>query len=157
MRRVAFVLGAVLVVALVAGGSFYGGMAFQRSRQSNTQQQFFAERGFAPGGQLPLSGTPEGGFGQFGFPNATEGAGGLGRGASGTIESLEGDTLHLSSDQDEITVLLTEQTVIARTVAGGTFDLQPGAQIIVIGERDDSGTVTAVSIQILSDTPSGGQ
>src|SRR3990170_3012004 len=64
MRRLSIVLGAVLVVLLVAGGSFYGGMAFQRTRQANVQEQFFAQRGFAPGGQLPLSGTPEGVIGE---------------------------------------------------------------------------------------------
>jgi len=153
MRRLSIVLGAVLVVLLVAGGSFYGGMAFQRTRQANVQEQFFAQRGFAPGGQFPLSGTPEGGFGQFGFPNATGGPGGLGRGANGTVESLDGDTLTLSTPQDITTVLLTDATVIHRVVRGSRSDLKPGDTITVIGERDESGALTAATIQILSEAP----
>ncbi|MCJ7543799.1 MAG: DUF5666 domain-containing protein [Phycisphaerae bacterium] len=153
MRRLAVVLGAVLVVLLVGGGSFYGGMVFERSRQTNLQAQFFAGRGFSEGGQIPLGGIPPEGFGQFTGPNESGGQGVIGRGANGTIESLEGDTLTLSTAQDQTTVLLTDQTVINRFVAGERGDLQPGAQVTVLGERDDSGRITATTIQILSDAP----
>jgi hypothetical protein len=146
MRRLVVVLVAVLVVLAVVGGSFYGGMAFQRSRQANAQQQFFAERGFAPGGFAP-QGLPEGGFGETGGPA------GAGRGTSGVIESLEGDTLRLTTDGDEVAVHLTDQTTISQMTAGERSDLEPGTQIVVIGERDDTGTVTAVAIQILSGAP----
>jgi hypothetical protein len=152
MRKLAVVLGAVLVVLLVGGGSFYGGMVFEHSRQTNLQAQFFAGRGFSESGQLPFAGTPPAGFGLPGNPNAA-GQGGLGRGASGTVESLEGDTLTLSTAQDQTTVLLTDQTVINRFVAVERGDLQPGAQVTVLGERDDSGRITATTIQILSDAP----
>jgi hypothetical protein len=152
MRKLAVVLGAVLVVLLVGGGSFYGGMVFERSRQTNLQAQFFGGRGFSESGQILLVGTPPAGFGQPGNPNAAD-QGGPGRGASGTVESLEGDTLTLSTAQDQVTVLLTDQTVINRFVAGERADLQPGAQVTVLGERDDSGKITATTIQILSDAP----
>lgn len=152
MRRLVVVLVAVLVVLAVVGGSFYGGMAFQRSRQANAQQQFFAERGFAPGGFAP-QGLPEGGFGETGGPNPGAGAAGAGRGTSGVIESLEGDTLRLTTDGDEVAVHLTDQTTISQMTAGERSDLDPGTQIVVIGERDDTGTVTAVAIQILSGAP----
>jgi hypothetical protein len=153
MRRLLIVLGAVLVVLLVAGGSFYGGMAFQRSRQASVQEQFFAQRGFGPGGQAPLSGTPEGGFGSFAFGNGAGGAGGEGRGASGSIESLDGNTLTLSTPQGNTTVLLTDQTVINQVVRGSPSDLQTGERITAIGERDASGTLTATTIQILPESP----
>lgn len=153
MRKLAVVLGAVLVLLLVGGGSFYGGMVFERSRQTNLQAQFFAGRGFSEGGQIPLGGIPSEGFGQFTGPNEPGGQGVIGRGANGTIESLEGDTLQLSTGQDVTTVLLTDQTVISRFVTGERSDLQPGERILVVGERDDSGKITATSIQILSDAP----
>ena len=153
MRKLAVVLGAVLVVLLVGGGSFYGGMVFERSRQTNLQAQFFGGRGFSDSGQLPFAGTPPAGFDQSGNPDAAGGQIGPGRGASGTVESLEGDTLTLNTAQDQTTVLLTDQTVINRFVAGERGDLQPGAQVTVLGERDDSGRITATTIQILSDAP----
>jgi hypothetical protein len=153
MRRSVVVLAAVLGVVVVAGGSFYGGMAFQRSRQTNTQQQFFADRGFAPGGFSPLSGTPEGGFAGMGNPSFAGVAGGLARGAGGTVESLEGNTLNLRGDGEEVIVHLTDETVITRMATGERSDLQPGAQVTAIGERDDSGVITAVAIQILSSAP----
>ena len=102
---------------------------------------------------MPFAGTPPAGFDQSGNPDAAGGQIGPGRGASGTVESLEGDTLTLSTAQDQVTVLLTDQTVINRFVAGERADLQAGAQVTVLGERDDSGKITATTIQILSDAP----
>jgi hypothetical protein len=36
---------------------------------------------------------------------------------------------------------------------GDRSDLEPGAQVTVIGERDEGGVITAVAIQIQSSTP----
>lgn len=148
MRRWAIVLVAVLVVIAVAGGSFYGGMAFQRSQQASARQQFFADRGFSPGGLAPLSGAPEGGFGMTGNPNLPGGAGSPARGSGGIVESLEGDTLRLRGAEGEITVRLTDETLITVMAAGGRSDVQPGAQVAVAGEPDANGVITAVAIQI---------
>ncbi len=153
MRKVAVILGVVLCVLLVAGGSFYGGMTYERTRRTNLQAQFFTERGFPQGGQMVIGGVPPEGFGQSGTPNAPQGQGFVGRGANGTIESLEGDTLRLSTGQGTTTVLLTDQTVISRFVTGDRSDLQTGERILVVGERDDSGNITATSIQIMPTEP----
>ncbi len=156
MRKPAILLGVVLGVLVVAGGSFFGGMAFQRYRQTSVQQQFFADRGFGAGGQAPLfgSGGPQGEFVPFGDAG---GAGGgqavTERGANGTVESLEGDTLRLTTAEGEITVTLTDETVLTLTATGERSDLQAGARVTVIGQRDDSGDLTAAVIQILPDTP----
>jgi hypothetical protein len=156
MRKPVILVGAVLGVLVVAGGSFFGGMAFQRYRQTNVQQQFFADRGFGAGGQAPLfgSGGPQGEFGPFGDAG---GAGGgqavTERGANGTVESLEGDTLRLTTAEGEITVTLTDETVLTLTATAERSDLQAGARVTVIGQRDDSGDLTAAVIQILPDTP----
>lgn len=153
VRKPVIVVLAVLGVVVVAGGSFLGGMALERSRRASTQQQFFAERGFAPGGLAPFSDAPEGGFGAFGNPGAAVESAGLGRGAGGTVQSLEGDTLTLSGAQGEITVRLTGDTMINIMASGGRADLQPGVQVTAIGEQDDSGDITAAIIQIVSDVP----
>lgn len=153
MRKIALVVGAILVVLLVAGGSFYGGMTYERTRQTNLQAQFFAERGFPQGGQMILGGDFPEGSGPSGTPNAPQGQGFVGRGADGTIESLEGDTLQLNTGQGTTTVLFTDQTVISRFVTGERSDLQPGERILVVGERDDSGNVIATSIQLMPAEP----
>lgn len=156
MRKPAVLLGAVLGVLVVAGGSFFGGMAFQRYRQTNVQQQFFADRGFGAGGQeAPLfgSGGPQGEFVPFGDAGGAGGQAVTERGANGTVESLEGDTLQLTTAEGEITVTLTDETVLSRTTTVERSELQAGAQVTVIGERDDAGDITAAVIQILPDTP----
>lgn len=153
LRRPMIIVLAILAAAVAAGGSFFGGIAFQRSRQTNAQQQFFADRGFAPGGLAPSSGAPAGGLGAFGDPSGMTGSGGPGRGASGTVESLEGDTLTLSGAEGEVTVRLTDETVITLTARGAREDLQPDAQVTVIGERDDAGVITAIAVQIQPSAP----
>lgn len=153
MRKAAVIFGVVLCVVLVAGGAFYGGMTYERARQTNLQAQFFAERGLPQGGQMMLGGNFPEGFSPSGTPGAPEGQGFIGRGADGTIESLEGNTLQLSTGQGVTTVLLTDQTTISRFMTGERSDLQPGQRILVAGERDDSGKITATSIEILPAEP----
>ena len=155
MRKPVILLAAVLGVVVVAGGSFFGGMAFQRYRQTNVQQQFFADRGFGAGGQTPMlgSGGPDGGLVPFGDAGGAGGQVAGGRGANGTVESLGGDTLQLSTAEGEITVTLTDETVLSRTTTVERSELQAGAQVTVIGERDGAGDITAAVIQILPDAP----
>ncbi len=146
MRRAVVIVVAVVLVLLVAGGSFYGGMAYERSRQSSLQARFFAERGFPAGGSLP-QGTPAapGMFGGGQLPA------GMGRAANGTIKSVDGSTLLLSTAQDVTTVLLEDDTQILRTVAGTPGDLKQGLRVMVTGERDQDGVLHAATIQILPD------
>jgi hypothetical protein len=150
MSKWMLVVGAVVVVMLVGAGAFYGGMTYQRSRQANLQEQFFAERGGMPGGVLPSDGVG-GGFAGGQFPSGN--VPGMGRGAAGTVSSLEGETLLLTTNQETTTVLLTDATVVQRLVTGHRADLQPGQTVTVMGERDDQERLTAITIQILADQP----
>ncbi|MEW6567457.1 MAG: hypothetical protein AB1449_04690 [Chloroflexota bacterium] len=143
MRKPAVIFAAVGVVLVVAGGSFYGGIAFGRTRQANVQAQFLAERGFPQGGEFGSGPVP------FATPAAPGQAGG--RGANGTIKSFDGNTVLLSTAQDVTTVLLDSDTIILRQVAGTREDLQPGVRITVLGERDENEAVRATTIQILSE------
>jgi hypothetical protein len=43
------ILGSVAALVIVGAGSFYGGIAFQRSQQASAQARFFATRGGRPG------------------------------------------------------------------------------------------------------------
>jgi hypothetical protein len=82
------------------------------------------------------------------------GAGG-GRGQFGTIKSIDGDTLTVSTPQSEVKVKLTDTTQIEKLVAGAAGDLAVGDRIIVRGQSDASGTITANNVQVtVAQTPS---
>ncbi|MGW8249236.1 MAG: DUF5666 domain-containing protein, partial [Anaerolineales bacterium] len=59
--------------------------------------------------------------------------------------------LTLSTAQDVTTVNLSDSTQIEKTVAGAVSDLQPGMRVMVSGEKDSSGNVSANRVSILSD------
>ena len=133
-NKTLILLGIVLLVLAAAGGSFYGGMLFQRTRVNNTRAAFFADRGGAPDG-FP-----------GGFPGGAGGAqGGASRGAIGLIKSIEGNTLTLSTPQSEMKVTLTDTTAIQKVVDGAAGDLQVGDTVTVRGERDAQGNIPAAT------------
>ncbi len=125
-----------VVLVLVAAGAFYGGMRFQRMRVSSTRANFFANRGGA------------------GNADTGDGAGNAGRGGSmGRIESIEGNVITVSAQQEQLMVTVTEATKYQKLVEGKLGDLQVGGNIIVRGERDANGRVTAANIQLAGPVP----
>ncbi len=148
MKRWMWILAAAGLVMVLCGGAFYGGMIFEQYRRSNVQAQFFAERG----GLMPGGGQMPGGFGGDGIPGGQPAAGMevmAARGAFGTIESIDGDTLILTSGDQSTSVLLTGDTTIQVLVSAERGELVPGLSVSVAGEQDVQGQLTAFSIQIL--------
>ena len=78
----------------------------------------------------------------------SRGGGGLGGGVFGQLKSVNGNTLTVTTQNGDETVDLTANTQIEKTTAGTTADLKAGEQLVVRGQRDSSGTVTAESVQI---------
>ncbi len=72
----------------------------------------------------------------------------FGGGASGTIASINGSTLTLSTQQGDVTVNVDANAVIQKTVGGSLSDLQTGQFVTVIGTADASGNVAATSISL---------
>jgi hypothetical protein len=137
-------LSAILLVALVAGGSFMGGIKYQDNKAAQVQANFFNARGGqAPGqGQFPGDGQfPGAGQAQNGgqVPGGGPGFAG-GRGTAGEVKSVDGNVLTLSTAQDVTTVNLSDSTQIQKTASGTTADLQPGMRVMVTGETDSDGT-----------------
>ena len=62
MKKVWIILGAVVLAVIIAAGSFYGGMAYQRNQVSQIQASFFASRGGVPrqGGRVSTPIMPSG-------------------------------------------------------------------------------------------------
>lgn len=144
MKKFILIIGAVIIAAAIAAGSFYGGMAYQRNQVNSVRDRFLRERGLEGAG--PGSG---------GFPGAGQnGAGGpgggfFGRGITGQLKSVGDSVLTLSTPQNDITVTLSEHTRIEKTSTGALADLQPGQQVMVTGERDSDGNITAIQVMIL--------
>lgn len=156
MKKVLLIVGAIILVALVAGGSFWGGMKYRDNKGAQAQAEFFNARGGqAPGqGQIPPEGqfpgaglAPDGGQ----FPGGGPGFAG-GRGTTGEVKTVDGNVMMLSTAQDVTTVNLSDETQIQKTTVGTTADLQPGTRVMVAGETDSDGNITASRITILDDS-----
>jgi hypothetical protein len=138
MKKSLMVLAAIIVAVILAAGSFYGGMAYQRTQTANTRAAFFASRG------LDANGTnPNGAQGQG------QNRGFFGGGATGQIKSVEGNVITLSTPQNVTTVNLSDTTQIEKTGPGTLSDLTPGLTVRVTGQRDANGNIAATSILIM--------
>jgi len=147
MKKILIVVGIILAAALISGASFWGGMTYQTKQAESVRANFFNARGGQlPGeGQFPANGQlPSGAQGQQGQGSFRGG------GAFGEVKSIEGNVLTLSTAQNVTTVNLTDATKILKTIDGATSDLQPGMRVVVAGQRDDKGNITASQITIES-------
>jgi hypothetical protein len=140
MKKTIIILAAIIVAIGLAAGSFYGGMAYQRTQTANTRAAFFASRGLDANGTNPAGAQGQGQNGRRGF---------FGGGATGQIKSVEGNVITLSTPQNVTTVNLSDSTQIEKTGPGTVSDLTPGLQVLVNGQRDANGNISASSILIL--------
>ncbi len=166
MNRLMSIIGGIVVILILAGAAFWEGMNVGKAQAQSDQNAFFASRGInAPaadgaGGGGFGAGDPRdaGGLGAGGAGGAFGGRGGAGglaqRGAAGTIDKIEGNTITVTSAQSQtVTVNITDNTPIIKTDLGSKGDLKPGARILAIGTRSGS-NVAATGIQI-TDMPAG--
>jgi hypothetical protein len=144
MKKILIIVGAILLAALIAGGSFYAGRAYQTNQADQARARFMQDRGMTEG-EMPQPGQfPSGGG--MGFP---------GRGTTGVVKTIDGNVITISTAQDVTTVNLTEDTQIEKYAAATITDLQPGVRVMVTGQQDEDGNITASQIQIVNDDPSG--
>jgi hypothetical protein len=148
MKKIVRLIAAVILAALIAAGGFWGGMAYQTSRASQARANFINARGGANGMQLPdgVQGFP-GGAAPSGLAPGAFG----GRGTTGQVKAVDGNVITLSTAQDVTTVSLSDSTQIQKTVAGTAADLQPGLRVMVTGEMDNGGKLTASQVTILAE------
>jgi len=144
---VIIIVGAIIVAAGSAVGGFFGGRAYQRNQANTVRNNFLRERGVA-------------GFDPNAAPNAVPnaannpGRGFGGGGASGQVKSIDGNTLTLTTGQNETTVTLSDTTSIVKSTPGTTSDLAAGQQVMVTGQRNPDGNVTATQVLILNTSDS---
>jgi hypothetical protein len=136
-RTVKIILG-IVVVLLVTGASFYGGMVYGKSQ---AQAAIAARRqGAFPGG---------GANGQFtGQPGANGRTGGQG-GTFGQIDSIGDGVLVIKDNNGQQTqVKVTDTTLIEKQAAVKLTDLKTGETVIVSGSKGTDGVITARSVQV---------
>lgn len=134
MKKVLLIIAGLALLAVAAGAGFEYGKTYQSNQANQIRSQFLRSRGINSNG----GGGPEaGGFG-----------GGFGGGTFGQLKSVNGNTLTVTTQNGDVTVNLTANTQIEKTTTGTPADLQAGQQLVVRGQRDSSGTVTAETVQI---------
>lgn len=73
----------------------------------------------------------------------------VGNGGVATINEVRGDTLIVTTRNGEARVQLRDGTRVVKLAEGTPADLKPGMRILVIGQADSAGNMTADTIQVV--------
>ena len=141
MNRTVGIIVGIIVLVLVAGGSFFGGTLYGK----NQAQTALAARlpggfpGIEENGQLP-------GQGRLG---ANARAGALGGMLAGQIKEIGDGTLTVTDNNGKETkVAVTDTTLIEKQASVELTDLTPGETVMISGSTGTDGTITARSVQV---------
>jgi hypothetical protein len=138
-RTVRIILG-IVVLLLVAGGSFFGGTLYGESR---AQTAFTSRRQGALGTLPGANGTP----GPGGAVMIQRG--GQGGGVFGQIKEIAaGSMIITDSNGKETRVTVTDTTLIEKQASVQLSDLTAGETVIVSGSQGADGSITARSVQV---------
>lgn len=83
------------------------------------------------------------------------GMGGFGGMVSGEVTSVEGTTIVVSTNDEESSFIVTDETTYSLTVAGSADEVVVGQCMSATGENDSSGTLSAEEITISTPTDEG--
>ncbi len=127
--------------AALMGAASLALVAFLGACASSTAST--ATESSAPATTQPASGLTQ-------TPTQASPGGRQGGGASGTVATISGTTITLNTQQGQVTVSVSPNAVIEKTVSGATADLQIGEPVTVVGPADASGNIAAASISLRS-------
>lgn len=135
MRKTLIVV--IIIAVIVVAGAFYGGMKYGQSK--NFSSNNFAQK-FGQAGQNGVKANFQGRNGQ-----------GMAGAVNGEILSLDDKSITVKlRDGGSKIVFFGDKTTVAKTVDGALADLNIGEQVVVMGQANSDGSVTAQSIQIRS-------
>ena len=125
-----------IVVALIVGGAgFVGGMQYQKRK-------------------TPAAAAAQGQRGQFGGGRGTRGGANGGGFVGGQIISKDDKSITISTmGGGSKIVFYSASTQISKPAPAQAGDLAVGQMVIVSGQADSTGSVTAQTIQIRPDNP----
>ena len=158
---------AVVVFGGGLGASFAGGVAVGRNQAESTAAASPMQPIIAPGAAQTVPSAPlqAGGeptqedlellrrqLGQLG-PGGFTGANGAGpqltQGLTGTVESLEGDVVSITTAQGTVQARIGDDTTIQRLVTVDAAGLESGLQVTVAGQRAPDGALEADTIFVI--------
>jgi hypothetical protein len=138
---------AIIVIVVVAGGSFFGGMKYGESKTPSfgnfgnltaAQRQQFA----GDGGQGRMAGNRAGGM---------EAGGGI---TNGEIASKDATSITLKlRDGGSKIVLYSPSTQIMKSTTGAVDDVVVGQNVVITGSTNPDGSITAQNIQLRPAVP----
>jgi len=132
----------VLLLVIVGGAGFFGGIKYQQSKTSNAFGQRFA------------------GQGRQGGPNAINGRQGF-RPVNGEIISQDDKSITVKlADGSSKIVLVNDKTTVNKAADATKADLKTGEKVAVFGQENSDGSVTAQTVElnpILRNAPSNPQ
>ncbi len=139
-QRILFVVGALALAVITGVSGFFYGTSVGEARANQIRQTFFQERfGGAAASRDSSAMLP--GMGQPASRSAV----------TGQVKSVNGNTIELSTRDSVIKVTVNDTTQITKLCAGTLDDVKTGERLVVQGDSDAGGTVTARSIQIAPD------
>jgi hypothetical protein len=144
MKRAVMIVLGVLLVLVIAGGSFYGGMVYGK----NQAQSDFPALG-------EFQGMP-GGRGQFGAQAGNQAGTDRGQvvrtqGGSlfGEIQSIgDGEMTIVDQSGEQVKIYVTDTTLIQKQADVTLADLEEGETVVISGSTGDDGSITARTLQV---------
>lgn len=136
----------VIAIIIALGAAFYGGMTYKSSNGSQNTQGIAA--GALPTGGTMPAGGPTGGM-PAGGPGGTAASSGA-QNIRGTVLSIdEGSVVvQLADNEGSKIVMLSADTQILETKVVASDALTEGKSVMIMGTKNDDGTVTANNIML---------
>lgn len=166
MRTIIYSLVALVLLGVGATGGYFYGLTIGQTQAATVRNAFFQDRGITQGGTATggaATGGAAGGAGAAqGAAQTAGGAGGFGgqggQGTFGSVRSVSGNTIEVSTAQAVVKVTVNDQTTIQTTVQQpvNLTDLQVGANVVIQGDRDSQGNVTARTVNVVPQGFGGG-
>jgi hypothetical protein len=152
MNKQKHIISMIILIIVVAGGSFYGGMKYDASKNSS---QVAASRGAGQGGFTGGAGRVGAGQGA----GAQRGPGANGGGfAGGQITAKDDTSITIAARNGGSQIIFySPSTTIGKSVSGAISDLSVGEQVTVTGKANSDGSIAAQDIQIRPASSNQGQ